>query len=43
MGVTKEAVRAYGKQGFFPISAKGGKLRWVDREDIDAFMRKNKH
>ncbi len=42
MGVTKEAIRAYAKQGFFPIIAKGGKLRWVDKEDIDAFMRKVK-
>lgn len=42
MGVTTAAVRSYIRQGLIPVCAKGGKLRWVDREDIDAFMRKIK-
>jgi hypothetical protein len=41
IGVSQEAVRAYVKQGYFSIIKKGGK-RWIDKEDIDAFMLKNK-
>jgi predicted site-specific integrase-resolvase len=41
MGVSDEAVRAYCRSKYFPVSKKNGK-RWIDKEDIDRFMNRNK-
>jgi hypothetical protein len=41
MNSTGEAVRAYVRQGYFPVVVKNGK-RWIDREDIDLFMKNHK-
>jgi excisionase family DNA binding protein len=41
IGVSAEAVRAYVRGGYFPVTIKGGK-RWIDKEDIDRFMKNNK-
>ncbi len=41
IGVSAEAIRAYGRQGYFPVIHKNGK-RWIDKDDLDQFMTKNK-
>lgn len=41
MGVSAEAIRAYGRQAYFPVISKNGK-RWIDKEDLDRFMTKHK-
>src|ERR1039457_2863095 len=41
IGGSAEAIRAYIRQGYFPVIRKNGK-RWVDKEDLDRFMAKNK-
>jgi len=41
MGVSAEAIRAYVRQGYFPVISKNGK-RWIDKEDLDRFMTKHK-
>jgi hypothetical protein len=41
IGVSAEAIRAYIRQGYFPVIRKNGK-RWVDKEDLDRFMTKHK-
>lgn len=41
IGVSAEAIRAYVRLGYFPVIRKTGK-RWIDKEDLDRFMTKNK-
>ena len=41
IGVSAEAIRAYVRLGYFPVIRKKGK-RWIDKEDLDRFMTKNK-